>query len=641
MQHSGGPSKTKAWEQYPRDCSTFALCKRELLAIRADRRYPKNENKEGNDLKTKKISAISDLPRIEKQDIIIDTETTGLNKMKDTPFLVTITIDDKSWALHPKEAVIWLNDNMPKACFNVFHNAKYDLHMLVNIGLKEKVVDNSNIWCTMVNETLINGNRTSYALDALCKARFNVGKVDNELLERLAAKFGGKPERKAQMNNVSKAPLEMVAHYGCGDTELTKMLFDAQRKEIHEQELERVSRLESNVLKSLVFMERRGVPISVKRVNSVLKEFLILQKKTAEEIENLVGSPVNVKSGKQLKEAFDSLHIPITYSEETGNPTFNKEVLTEMNDDLSQAILKERSYGTMINTFLNKFGEHVYPDGRIRCDFNQTKTDDYGVITGRLSASHPNLMQIPKRDKEKASQVRAVFEAPKGTKWLSADWKQFEFRVFAHYSNDENLLSEFHNNPEADYHQLIADLTSLQRDPYAKQLNLGLVFGMGQGLMAKKCGLPYETKKENGRTYLMAGPKAKAIFGVYHNKLPGVKKMLALAEKTATVRGYVKTIMGRRIRFPNKNMTYKAGGYVFQGSSADLMKQKLVALDKEFRNSPIELVLPVHDEFDFIIHDDLEKGKSKIKEIMQDVPELRVPIRCDIGVGANWWEASK
>lgn len=592
-------------------------------------------------MKTVKISKIKELPRVEKTDIIIDTETTGLNKMEDLPFLTIITIDKNSWAVRPEEAVIWLNDNMPKALWNVFHNAKFDLHMMLNVGLKPQVVDKSNIWCTMVNETLINDHRHSYALDAICKERYKTGKTDTELLEWLADKFGRKPERKAQMKNISKAPLEMVAFYGCGDTGLTQRLFHSQQKEIHEEELERVSRLESNVLKSLVFMERRGVPININKVNDTMEEFVKLQKQTEIEIERLVGSVVNVRSGKQLEKAFNSLGIPIQYSEETGNPTFNKEVLTDMDDELSQCILKERSYGTMINTFLSKFGEHVYSDGRIRCDFNQTKTDDYGVITGRLSASNPNLMQIPKRDKEKASQVRAVFEAPKGTAWLSADWKQFEFRVFAHYSNDENLIAEFHRNPEADYHQLIADLTSLQRDPYAKQLNLGLVFGMGQGLMAKKCGLPYTIKKEGGRTYLMAGPKAKVIFGTYHNKLPGVKKMLALAERTATIRGYIKTIMGRRIRFPNKNQTYKAGGYVFQGSSADFMKQKLVLLDKEFRNTNIELVLPVHDEFDFIVHEDMERGRAKIKEIMQDIPELRVPIRCDIGVGKNWWEASK
>jgi DNA polymerase-1 len=99
--------------------------------------------------------------------------------------------------------------------------------------------------------------------------------------------------------------------------------------------------------------------------------------------------------------------------------------------------------------------------------------------------------------------------------------------------------------------------------------------------------------------------------------------------------------MGRKIRFLNNNHAYKPGGYVFQGSSADFMKQKLVVLDNEFRNTDVELVLPVHDEFDFIVHGDVNKAKEKIRGIMQDIPELRVPIRCDIGIGKNWWEASK
>ena len=460
-------------------------------------------------------------------------------------------------------------------------------------------------------------------------------------MQWLADKFGGKPERKAQIHRIVKAPIEMVAFYAVGDTELTEMLYKQQIVDIQHKDLGRIHGLEMGTTPVLLALERRGVPIDVDRVNSSLQQFTVMKQQVSEKIQELVGFEVNTRSGKQLQNAFESLGLDVQYNKETGNPSFNKEILEAMDEQLSELILDERSYGTMINTFLSRFLVHIRNDGRIHCDFNQTRTDDYGVITGRLSASNPNLTQIPKRNKKKASQVRYTFKAPDNSVWISADWKQFEFRMFANYSGDRLLIQEFNANPDADYHQMIADLTGLDRNPYAKQLNLGLVFGMGMGLMAKKCGLPYSTRVMDGKQVCVAGGAAKQVFEKYHTKLPTVRKMLKKAERVATVRGYIKTMFGRQISFPNKNQTYKAGGYVFQGSSADIMKKKLIEFERQFKNSETQLVLPVHDEFNFIEWGDPEKTKKTITEIMQDVPELAIPVRCDIGVAGDWWEASK
>lgn len=591
------------------------------------------------------ISKVSELPDVRKRSLILDTETTGLDKIRDTPFLLPITIDDKSWAVRFDDNLIsWLSDNMPEAEFCVFHHAKYDLHMLLNAGISDSVIERSNIWCTMVHETLIDDTHKSYALGNVCSKRFNVKKRDDELLQWLADHCGGKPDRKTQMKNISKAPIEMVAHYAIGDTELTKMLFDEQRKDIVQQELEKVSNLEMAVLKTLLNMERRGAPVNLDKVEESLIKFRKMEEEIGEKITNLSGIDINVRSGKQLEAAFKNLGIDVKYNKDTGNPVFDKETLGTMDDELSRAILEKRSYGTMINTFLSRFSDYVYDDGRIRCDFNQTKTDEYGVITGRLSASNPNLQQVPspKRSGDKAAEVRAVFEAPNGMKWLSADWKQFEFRMFAHYANDPTVIEEFKLNPEADYHQLVADLTGLARDPFSKQLNLGLVFGMGQGLVAKKCKLPYSQKTEKGKVYLVAGREAKALFEKYHQKLPGVRKMLKAAENVASTRGFVKTLSGRRIRFHDKNTTYKAAGLVFQGSSADLGKKKLVELDNAFKNTGSELILMIHDEFCILSEDgNVEKDMKMVKEIVEDIPELRIPIRSDVQAAGNWHIASK
>ena len=591
------------------------------------------------------INKVSELPHIGGRSLILDTETTGLNKMKDTPFLLSITIDDKSWALRFDDDVVrWLSDNMPEAEFCVFHNAKFDLHMFINAGVSNSVIERSNMWCTMVHETLIDDMHHSYSLGGICGKRFGTKKRDDELIQWLADHCGGKPDRKTQIKNIKKAPIEMVAYYAVGDTELTKMLFNEQKKDVVRQDLERVSKLEMGTLKALLDMERRGAPININKVEESLIKFKKMEEEIGDKIIDLSGFDINVRSGKQLETAFKNLGIRVKYNKDTGNPVFDKETLGFMDDELSKSILEKRSYGTMINTFLSKFQDHVHTDGRIHCDFNQTKTDDYGVITGRLSASNPNLQAIPspKRSGDKAAEVRAVFEAPKNMKWVSADWKQFEFRVFAHYANDPTMINEFRLNPEADYHQLIADLTGLKRDPESKQLNLGLVFGMGQGLVAKKCKLPYSQKTENGRVYLVAGREAKSLFEKYHKRLPGVRKMLKSAENIAMTRGFVKTISGRRIRFHDKNMAYKAAGLVFQGSSADLGKKKLVELNNAFRGTDSELILMIHDEFCLLSKDgDTKKNMKTIKEIVEDIPELRIPIRSDIQAAENWHIASK
>ena len=590
------------------------------------------------------INKVSELPRLEKRPLIIDTETTGLHKINDKPFIIPITIGDKSWVFTANKNILkWLSDNMPEAEHCVFHNAKFDLHMLLNMGLSESVIDRSNVWCTMVNETLINDQHHSYSLDNICQKRFGIKKRDGELLQWLADKFGGKPERKVQMKNISKAPPEMAAYYAVGDTEMTGRLYEEQKSDIRYQQLERVSQLEMDVLKVLLEMERRGVPININKVEESLVKFTALKKDIGKRIHDIAGFDINVRSGKQLEQAFKTLGSDIKYNDKTNNPIFDKETLGNMDDELSKSILEERSYGTMISTFLSRFQDHVHSDGRIRCDFNQTKTDEYGVITGRLSASNPNLQQIPnpKRSGEKAAEVRAVFEAPKGSKWISADYKQFEFRVFAHYANDSAVIEEFRLNPEADYHQLVADLTGLIRDPLAKQMNLALVFGSGQGLLAKKCGLPYTQKIEAGKIYLVAGRKAKLLFEKYHKKLPGVRKMLKAAERIAVTRGFVKTLSGRRIRFHDKNKAYKAAGLVFQGTSADLMKMKLVELNNEFKNSETELTLSIHDEYTFIEHGDVEKTIKIIKEITENIPQLKIPIKSDINSGNDWYEASR
>jgi DNA polymerase I-like protein with 3'-5' exonuclease and polymerase domains len=296
-------------------------------------------------------------------------------------------------------------------------------------------------------------------------------------------------------------------------------------------------------------------------------------------------------------------------------------------------------------------GDRVYPN------YNQTKTErGTGTTTGRFSMEDPALQQIPARDKEMAEIVRSCFIPDSGQNWLCADWKQFEFRWFAHYVNDRELNKAYETNPETDFHKVTADLTGLPRsprfagDPNAKQINLGLVFGMGQGKLAAEMGLPFTTEMRlmNGeeKEVYIAGPEARAIFQQYHGSIPGVKTLLQQASSIAKSRGYVKTVLGRRLRFPGGKFSHKAGGLVFQGTSADCAKLKMIELyHNGHKQGDFRLLLSVHDEFDLSAPKKFKSGKvKKILETFdgEKCPILcRIPILSDVSTGPNWYEASK
>ena len=576
--------------------------------------------------------------------LVLDTETTGLDKMRDTPFLLSGMADGKPfWARIDKKVIRWLSDVMLKADVVAFHNAKYDLHMLSNVGLSEATIRASNIHCTQVGQFLVNDNEPSYHLDDLGTKYFKMPKEGDELWRWLADHFGSKPDRVHQIARISKAPIELVAKYAARDVEITARLLDMQLAEYDKQDLWRIADLEREVTKVLVFMERRGVPFNAPGVRPARAALARLMTKTEKAFVDELGWMPNVRSSRDLEKMFKQLSL-VYETTEAGNGSFAKEALEGVDHPLVSGILRLRTLRVLNETFLDRLESWVYPDGRIRCDFNQTKTQDYGVRTGRLSASNPNLQQIPspKRKEELAEFIRGLFAAEVGQSWSCCDWSQMDFRVFAHYTQSPKLIGALQANAKADYHQMVAGLTGLARNPFAKQLNLGLVFGMGEGLMAKKCKLPYRVETSNGRESIYAGSEAKEVFGRYHEALPEVRPLLNRAAATARSRGYVKTVYGQRMRFPNPKFCYKAAGYVFQGTAANLMKKKLVDLDREFNGTDVELLVPVHDEFNFVAPKEIMKSTNKrIVEIMQDVPELNVPVYAEMGTGKNWYEASK
>lgn len=583
---------------------------------------------------------------LKNKQVVMDIEATGTDVWSDVPFMVGIMIDGKTSGCFDwnKQTIDWLMKELPLARRIINHNIKYDLMIMSNNKFQWERIRNLDFWCTQVNAALINEHMHSFSLDSVYWDYFRKPSHKQEFYQKMADHFGG-PVDKSQMKNISKAPRTLTEPYLKKDLLFTWEIFLYQQEEIKKQELEEISALENQVLPVLVSMERRGVPISLPALKPAGRKIKSLIQSLQKEINAIVGFEINVNSGRDLEKAFEKLGLPIERKSDTGNPSFTKDRLDSMDHPLGPKTIELRSALKMQDTFIEGY-ESRYNErtGCIHTNFNQTKGDEYGVATGRLSSSNPNLQQVPNPKRghaQTARIIRSLFVAPRERIWYCGDWSQFEFRIFAHYTKDETIIQAYNENPDTDFHQATADLTGVPRNPQAKRINLGLVFGMGEGKLAWELGLPVtEEIGRNGKKFLKAGEEAKELFNTYHSSFPGAKKVLKTAESLARSRGWVKTILGRKLHFPNRELCYKAGGLVFQGSAADLMKRCLVQLEKATEQAGMQLILPVHDEMNVI--GDKEKDQTKIiKDIMESIPELRVPVIANIGKGKSWWEASK
>jgi DNA polymerase-1 len=608
-------------------------------------------------------------PRLRDYRVIgLDTETTGLYWWKDKIFGVSVSAPDgQDWywdvRTHPG-ALDFLRDEIPRCQKIVAHNAKFDWHMTRESGI---IFPEDRVDCTMIRAALIDEHLLTYDLDALGKKYIGVGK-DGDIWADLAAIFGGKPTKSAQIVNLPRAPASLVARYAKQDSRTALGLWVWQEGEIEKQEIRTVCNLERDLMPVIVEMEFGGVKVNVEEAEKAVK-VIDRQAKTAQyQLNNLAGFEINPNPSNSIKELFqpkkndqgqwvlrDGTIAPPT---EGGAPSINADVLRAMKDPAAAMILKLRKLLKTRDTFLlgHILGHH--DNGVIHANYNQTKSDnDLGTGTGRLSVNDPALQQIHKRDVEIAEVVRALFEADDAdSEWVCNDWAQMDFRVFAHYVKNPAILKMYQDDPDTDFHLLASKLTGLPRsaryagDANAKQINLGLVFGMGQGTLAQEMGLPYTMEEgRDGRAWCKPGPEAEAVFEKYHAAIPGVKDLLKGASSVARSRGYVKTILGRRIRFPRGMFVHKAGGLIFQGSAADALKVKLIETHRYLKeqNCGARLVLNVHDEFDSNVPKGMDHIKAGISRIVTkfdgiDTPiKFRVPVRTDQGSGPNWWEACK
>jgi len=598
--------------------------------------------------------------------IAFDTEATGLYYPRDKVFGISVSTPDGSdyyWDVRRQpEVKRWFNKQM-KSYKGVIamHNAHFDCKMGYGMGLE---IPLGQVRCTQIQACLINEHEMEYSLDALSKKYLKDNKVD-DIYEKLAAIFGGRATRAAQMPNLHKAPPELVSPYAKQDTSLTLRLYDWQVNHITEEKLQEVVDFEFGVFPTLQRMTRRGVRVDLEAANAAILELDVIIAEDQTKINSLVGFELNVNSAPQIKKVFDphkegnvwiaNNGYQVETAKKTGGPSMPSPVLREMvNDPRAQLIVDIRSNIKTRDTFLKGHVIGHAVGGRVYPSINQCKGEDGGTGTGRLSYQEPALQQIPSRNKRVAKIVKSCFLPEVGHRWGSTDIMSCDVRVFAHLANNEVVIAAYAENPELDFHQFTADLMGIKRNATysgevnAKQLNLSMIFNSGNGAIAEKLGLPFKWESFTSRgelvTYKKAGKEAEEAISMYHQKVKGVKDLAERAKKCAEQRGWVRTHSGRRMRFPRGHKSYAASGLIIQGTAADVNKTALTVLEATLARHDSFLLLNVHDSFEFSVP--LEKDIAEVcwdvvKSFQDAFPWMRVPMMLELnGTGKTYFEAS-
>lgn len=612
--------------------------------------------------------------------VAIDTETTGLHWPVDRVFGVAVAVPVSLTDLLAdpinatvssayfdirinKQAYQVLRKLAPSLRHVVNHNIKFDAHMLANDKVMLPI---SRCDCSMIRACLIDEHLKSYSLDSLSERYLKQNK-ESEIYTELAKLFGGKATRGVQMQNLHRAPASVVEPYARRDAELALRLWAWQENEISKQDLRGVWALERDLFPHIFKTERQGIRVDLDVAQITAEKLSVQIERQQRDLDKLAGFSVNPNPSDSIMRLFkpekrDDGHfyaIDGTRLEKTdgGKPSINADALERMVHPAAGMILKTRKMIKTRDTFINGHIIGHAHKGRVHPNINQTKGDDGGTGTGRLSYTQPALQQIPSRDKETAAMVRPIFLPEEGHGWTYGDLDQHELRIFHHYVNNPLIVNSYRENPNLDGHQIVADLTNLPRNApksggaNAKQINLGMVFNMGGGELADKMGLPFTWENfKDGRgeihEYKKAGPEAQAIMDQYYAMVPGVKEIASRARTIAKSRGYVKTLMGRHIRFPGGMFTHKASGLVYQGTSADLNKDNIIRLSEYLQSECPEgrFLLNVHDEYSISLPLDCDWKKhcTQMRDVIQHRPEIRVPLRIDFSeLAPNWWEATK
>jgi len=534
-------------------------------------------------------------------------------------------------------------------------NMQYDLDFMAEAGINWDKVHRFRD--CQIAEPLLDELQYSYSLDNIAKRRGLPGK--NEELLREAAK-AWHVDPKAEL---WKLPARFVGAYAEQDVKLPLQLLRRQERELEDEELWDVWELESKLLPVLVRMRRRGVRVDWKKLEAVEAWSLEEEKLCLDRVHAETGVRIGVGDVWQaaaLEKALIKIGVTVPRTPKNNQPSIDKNLLSTIKHPVARALERARKVNKLRTTFAQSVRNHAIGD-RIHCTFNQLrKTDDNtdedkGGRYGRLSCTDPNLQQQPSRD-DFAKRWRSIYIPDEGGIWAANDFSQQEPRWLVHFAElcrciRASIAAEkYRTDPNTDNHTMMARLIYGYKDTEepdkkhrtnAKIIFLGLCYGMGGAKLARSLGLPTKWKRMrgSGKMVEVAGDEAQLILDQFNRAVPFVKQLAKKCEDKAKCKGYIRTISGRKCRFPRKkdgsfDWSHKALNRLIQGSSADQTKMVMVAADE----AGYRLQLQVHDELGQTVYSP-EEGHA-LGELMRNTVKARVPFRVDVEMGPNWGEAA-
>jgi DNA polymerase-1 len=559
----------------------------------------------------------------------------------------------------------WLQDQLNHGMDVVFHNAQYDLGWLLSEGIEVK----GRILDTMIAAPLLDENRFSYSLNALGSTYLGQRKAEEDL-RRAAAQHG--VDAKAEM---WKLPAERVALYAEKDATLTLSLWHVLHKKLMEENCGKILDMELSLLPMVFEMKRRGVRVDVDKAQQTKKLLQGKEDALLKQIHDETQIHIEPWNAKSLAGVFENLGLTYERTAKSDAPSFTKHFLKNHEHPIAKKILEIREYNKANTTFVDTILNHQY-NGRIHCQFNQLRSDEGGTVSGRFSSSNPNLQQVPSRHPEIKSLIRGLFIPEEGCRWGSFDYSAQEPRWMMHYASltpatrDNEKVVEIvaqYQKDDLDFHQLVADIAGVGRN-LAKTINLGIMYGMGIGKLAQTLGdIPFK--------------EAKTLRNEYDEKVPFIRALASAVMEAASSRSEVRTMLGRKCRFPMRELkgysktmkkpisaekleerwqdilntpeesrddnwqsmnpvkyqvafVYKALNRLIQASAADQTKQAM----SDCMGNGHWPMLTVHDELCFSIESD--EQVAEIKDLMENcAPGLTIPSKVDVGLGDNWGSA--
>lgn len=581
---------------------------------------------ESSGLDWKKHHPVGYVITVAKDSIYVPLRHAPGGNLVGCPPLVTTEGDFKA---HPFELALEKAFQQRRALGykTVGHNLLFDMHMSANAGiyLGRECEDTQN------NEAMIDEFTRSYSLENCAKSHKVTAKLGDDLYQHMATLFGGKPERD-QMGNfwrlAGNDPLGV--EYAEGDGISTYELWKSQQRFIQEDELDVIHGVESRLIWTVFKMERRGIKVKAERLEAVKAE--LHRRLGAAKLALPEG--FNVRSGPQVKALMEATGHTDWPTTDLGNPSFTEKWLKK--HDAGKAVIAVRKITNLTNSFIAPLEDtHIFK-GRVHCQLNQLKGDEFGTISGRFSSSRPNMQQVPKRDKELGSLFRSIFVPDDGMEFVEADYSQCEPRLFAHYSKEPALVDGYNANPPLDMHDVVATSLGVERDPTAKRMNMGILTGMQIPTFAANMGWDKD--------------KATEMFNAWFRTFPGIKQFQDDARDRFAARGYVTTLLKRRCRLEQRRYAYRGTSRVIQGGNADIIKYKILQCDEyiedEGLDDVIQLLLTVHDSLEWqnLMDEAGRRASAELVRICCDVQtppfNLRVPFIMDVGRGKDWAEAT-